>query len=43
MHLQHQLQELDQKNKLQVMHYNVNDTIQMMQHIQKKFNVKDII
>jgi tRNA U34 5-carboxymethylaminomethyl modifying GTPase MnmE/TrmE len=43
MHLQNQLQELDQKNKLQVMHYNVNDTIQMMQHIQKKFNVKDLI
>jgi tRNA U34 5-carboxymethylaminomethyl modifying GTPase MnmE/TrmE len=43
MHLQNQLQELDQKNKLQVMHYNVNDIIQTMQHIQKKFNMKDII
>jgi hypothetical protein len=43
MHLPNQLQELDQKNKLQVMHYNVNDTIQTMQHIKKKINMKDII
>jgi hypothetical protein len=25
------------------MHYNVNDIIQTMQHIQKKFNMKNII